>query len=66
MEVAILLRANGGVLGPSGDNKLLQLFDKQDLPTVQAVKKQVNRTMRRQVRPHTHMVPSLGIALVVV
>jgi hypothetical protein len=48
MEVAILLRANGGVLGPSGDGSLMDKFNQPDLPTVQDVKKHVNKLMRKQ------------------
>ena len=49
ISVAVLLRAHGGILGPSGDASLLEKLQGPDVPTVYQVKKLINKLMRQQV-----------------
>jgi hypothetical protein len=49
LKVAVLLRAHGGVLGPSGDPSLLEKLEAPNVPSVYDVKKLVNKLMRQQV-----------------
>ena len=49
VNMAVLLRAHGGILGPNAAPDLLGKLDKPDVPAVRDVKWKINRLMRQQV-----------------
>lgn len=49
VNMAVLLRAHGGILGPVAAPDLIGTLDKPDVPSVRDVKWKINRLMRQQV-----------------